>query len=172
MGFKNAINKLKLKALEVLTPEADEDSWADLKKHELEGKIERAEAGVPEPPKEDPAASAAPPKPIFRRDGQVGNLNALPFPGQKPRPTLAQLNARTGGARPAPRHNVAWIANETELEGPATSERGEDEDGQYRGGPAPTAPRLVLGAAPVAVVESGDDCEGDCCVNDHEGDDE
>lgn len=120
MGLKTALQKLALRTLKRLTPEAEEDSWADLKKEELEAKIERGgAASLPA------TAGTEAPKPFYRRDGQVHNFAALPFPGQKKRLTRAQHEARMGGARPEPKRSVGWIAQEKPSnDGPTTNERG------------------------------------------------
>jgi hypothetical protein len=118
MGLKSAVQKLALRTLEHLTPKSQEDSWADLKKEELQAKIERG--GAPAPTAGATTETGAP-KPFYRKDGQIHNFNALPFPGHKrKRLTAAQHEARLGGARPSPKHNVGWIAKAAPQPEPST----------------------------------------------------
>ncbi len=120
MGFKDRLQRLGLKVLTTLAPNAEEDSWADLKREELEGKISRAGAPQVEAPALPPAELAR--KPIYRRDGQIHNFNAKPWPGRDGKPafktmTSAQYEARYGGARPEPKHSVAkFVHFETQPE--------------------------------------------------------
>jgi hypothetical protein len=91
---------------------ATEDQ-VDLKFQKLLGQHERGEQltvstkdVLPPPPVS---------KPAFRRDGQVHNFAAIPFPGQERRqPTLTQYQVRDQNHRARPKRSVADFANLTD----------------------------------------------------------
>lgn len=76
------------------------DDVMDLDRERLEGIAMRKAAGVPEPAPAPPG----PPKPVYRRDGQVHSFDALPWPGMDRRHNLTRkrYDARYAGERPAP----------------------------------------------------------------------
>jgi hypothetical protein len=58
-------------------------------------------------------------KPAFRRDGQVHNFGAIPFPGQeRKQPSLARYQVRDQNRRARPKHSVADFANMTQDDRP------------------------------------------------------
>ncbi len=79
------------------------DDSFDLARETAGGRADRKAYGIPEP---KPAPVSVVPAPVFRRDGQTHNFNALPFPGRDPRHSLTrkQYDARYQGARPVPVH--------------------------------------------------------------------
>lgn len=108
MGFWDKIKRLghrvedaAVKLARDAFPEVEEDSWLDLRGHKADGVKEgqREREDAPQP------TEGEPPKPFYRRDGQVHNFGALPFPGKK-RMTVAQYEARYGGRRPVPKRSV------------------------------------------------------------------
>lgn len=89
-------------------PEVEEDSWLDLRGHKLDG-VASGQRDREDAP--SPAAEGESPKPVYRRDGQVHNFGALPYPGTK-RMTRAQYDARYGGRRPVPKRSVRDFSQE------------------------------------------------------------
>ncbi len=76
------------------------DDAMDLDRERLEGIAQRKVRGISEPaplPEE-------PPRPVYRKDGQVHSFEALPWPGMDRRHNLTRkrYDARYAGARPAP----------------------------------------------------------------------
>lgn len=103
-SFKRRIErewgKTKLKALNTLLPEAEPESWSDLKREKLEHEVKVGH-------KITPAAPTATPQPVYRRGGQIHNFSAAPPPERYGRRlTRAQYEARYQGHRPVPHFNV------------------------------------------------------------------
>lgn len=92
-----AISALSLKPAQFVVI----DDSLDLKREQLEGQVDRERLGVSEPAPVDPSA---PPRPVYRRDGQVHAFDALPWPGKDKRHhlTRARYDARYGNNRPIP----------------------------------------------------------------------
>jgi len=96
--------KTSLKVLNTLLPEAEADSWSDLKREELEHRVKVGH-------KVEPAQPTAVPQPVYRRGGQIHNFAA---PGRHPSKPLtqAQYEARYQGHRPVPQFNVGTFNTE------------------------------------------------------------
>ncbi len=77
------------------------DDSLDLKREQLEGQIMRENVGAPEPLPADPNA---PPRPVYRKDGQIHAFDSIPWPGKDKRHhlTRARYDARYGNNRPIP----------------------------------------------------------------------
>lgn len=107
MGLRSKVrgllDKLIVKTFGAMSPEVEEDSWADLKTEAVEHRIKSGIEGAPPPAPVDEK------KPVYRRDGQIHNFAAVPYPGSGRRLTRAQYDARYGGARPEPKHSVAGL---------------------------------------------------------------
>ena len=88
--------KTSLKVLNGLLPEAEPDSWSDLKREELEYRVKVGHAIKP-------AAPSPVPLPVYRNGGQIHNFAAATSHPSK-RLTRAQYDARYQGYRPVPPH--------------------------------------------------------------------
>jgi len=81
------------------------DGALDLRRERLQGKKARRERGIPEPAQTQQLAG-----PVYRRDGQVHNFNAVNWNvAEKEEMTRKRYEARYGGANPAPKHNVGRL---------------------------------------------------------------
>lgn len=115
-GFVKALKVFCFKKLKQMSK--NPDNWAALKLEKIEGEESRLwlaidKAGASNFP-EAPAPGKPDTRPIYRADGQITNLKALPMPGYHGRNrkrgseplTVKQYAARYGNERPVPKFAV------------------------------------------------------------------